>query len=91
MDKNKYKMKYTIYEMIQPDHLKDIVRKAYGCTKTIYRDVLEKLDIDGVECEHLTLESAMSEIVNKKDKLKHLRLTIIPIVEVSFDGSINGI
>ena len=83
-------MKYIIYEMIQPDHLKDIVREGYGYTKTVYRNVLEQLDVDGVESEHQTLELAMAEIVSKKDKLKHLTLTVIPVVTISWDGAING-
>ena len=36
-----------------------------------------------------TLEMAMSEIVSKKDKLKHLELTILPVVTVSWDGEVS--
>ena len=80
-------MKYTIYEMIQPSHLKEIKPDGYY-QKTIYRDVLQKLDISGVEEEHSTMEGAIAEINNKKDLLKHLRLTIIPILEISYDGEV---
>lgn len=80
-------MKYIIYQMIQPSHLKEIEQDSYY-TKTIYRDVLQKLDVSGVEEEHLTMESAISEIHNKKDLLKHLRLTIIPILSISWNGEV---
>ena len=68
-------MKYIIYEMVKPSHLKEIEPDGYY-QKTIYRDVLQKLDVSGVEEEHLTLESAISEIHNKKEKLKHSYTTI---------------
>lgn len=80
-------MKYTIYKMIKPSHLKEIEPDGYH-QQTIYRDVLEKLDIFGVEEEHLTMESAITEIHNKKDLLKHLQLTIIPVLTISWDGEV---
>ncbi|MCK9544034.1 MAG: hypothetical protein M0R03_18600 [Novosphingobium sp.] len=82
-------MKYIIYEMITPEHLKKVVPEGYGYTKTLYRNVLEKLDVSGVESEHQTLEMAMAEIVSKKDKLKQLELTILPVVTVSWDGQVS--
>ena len=80
-------MKYTIYEMIQPEHLKEIKPDGYY-RKTIYRDVLQKLDVYGVEKEHPTMESAIAEIHNKKDLLKHLQLTIIPVLTITWDGEV---
>lgn len=74
--------------MIQPSHLKEIEQDGYY-QKTVYRDVLQKLDVSGVEEEHPTMESALAEIQNKKDLLKHLRMTIIPVLSVSCDGEVS--
>lgn len=82
-------MKYVIYEMIQLDHLRDFVNEGYGYKKTIYRDVLEKLDVDKVQSEHLTVESAIEEIQKNKDRLKSLRLTILPVISISWDGEVS--
>ncbi len=57
-------------------------------TKTIDRNVLEKLDIRGVKEEHPTMESAIAEIHNKKDLLKNLELTIIPVFSILWDGEV---
>jgi hypothetical protein len=81
-------MKYIIYEMVQPSHLKEIEPDGYY-QKTIYRDVLQKLDVSDVEEEHSTMESAIAEIHNKKEQLKHLRLTIIPVLSISWDGEVS--
>lgn len=80
-------MKYVIYEMIKPSHLKEIKEDGYY-QKTIYRDVLEKLDIRGVKEEHPTMESAIAEINEKKDLLKYMQLTIIPVINIAFDGEV---
>ena len=74
--------------MIQPSHLKEIETDGY-CQKTIYRDVLQKLDIYGVEEEHTTMESAIAEINNKNGLLKNLKMTIIPVLSVSWDGEVS--
>ena len=70
--------------MITPEHWQKVVQEGYGYTK-----VLEKLDVIGVEAEHQTLEMAMAEIVSKKDKLKHLELTILPVIAISWDGKVS--
>lgn len=80
-------MKYIIYEMVQPSHLKEIEHEGYH-TKTIYRDVLQKLDVYGVEEEHQTMESAIDEINNKRLLLKHLKLTVIQVFTISWDGEV---
>lgn len=80
-------MKYKIYEMIAPEHLEKTVRVGYE-VKTLYRNVLEELDVVGVESEHQTLEMAMNEIIENKDKLKNCELTILPIVKVNWDGEV---
>jgi len=80
-------MKYIIYEMIQPEEIKKIVPDGYY-EKTIYRDVLQKLQKPNVEAEHPTMESAINEITTKKEHLKHLTLTILPVFTILYDGEI---
>lgn len=73
--------------MVQPSHLKEILEKGYY-TETIYRDVLEKLKVHGVESEHKTMESAIEEINKNKEKLKNTRLTILPVISIDWDGEV---
>jgi len=82
-------MKYIIYEMVSPEHLQKTIQEGYGSVKTLYRNVLERIDVSGVESEHETLEMAMAEIVSKKDKLKQMELTILPFISVDWDGEIS--
>lgn len=81
-------MKYVIYELVQPSHLKEIEEDGYHL-KTVYRNVLQKLDIPRVESEHLSMQSAVAEITDKKDLLRHLELTVIPVFSISWNGEIN--
>jgi len=81
-------MKYVIHELVRPSHLKEIKEDGYY-TKTVYREVLERLDITGVEEVHNSMESAYAEIVSKKGLLKHFKLTIIPVISISWDLEIN--
>lgn len=80
-------MRYIIFKMVQPSHLKEIEPDGYY-QKTIYRNVLEKLDVHGVEESHATMEDAVTEINLKKDLLKFMELTVIPVFNVSYDGTI---
>jgi hypothetical protein len=80
-------MKYIIYELVRPSHLKEIKEDGYY-QKTVYRKVLQKLDMNGIEATHQTIESAIAEITTKKDMLKHLTLTVLPVLEISWDGDI---
>jgi hypothetical protein len=80
-------MKYIIYEMVQPSFLKEIEPDGY-CQKTIYRDVLQRLNISKIKEEHPTIDSAISEINSNRHLLKHLRLTIVPVIDISCDGEI---
>jgi hypothetical protein len=54
----------------------------------INRSVLEELNIPEVESNHDNFESAIAEIYLKKDKLKNLQLTVIPIITINWDGEI---
>jgi hypothetical protein len=78
-------MKYVIFEMVQPSHLMELVQDGY-CGKAVYRDVLERLDVPGVETIHPTMESAVNEIEKNVDSLKNLKLTILPIISVNWEG-----
>ncbi len=80
-------MKYVIYQLIDPDSLREWKERGYNST-VIYRSVLEKLNDPRVEEEHPTMEAALAEITNKKDELKQLTLTILPIITVGYDGEI---
>lgn len=80
-------MKYIIYEIVQPSHLKEIDNDDYF-PKIVNRSVLQKLDVYDVEKEHSSMESAMLEIENKKKLLKNLTLTVIPVISISYDGQI---
>ncbi len=80
-------MKYIIYEMVQPPQLTEVEFDGFYI-KNLYREVLERLDIPGFEEEHSTMESAIAEIHSKKEQLKHLRLTILPVFSISWDGEV---
>ena len=76
-------MKYIIYKMVQPSCLVEIDGCGY-----VHNKVLQKLDISGVDEEHPTMESAIAEIHNKKHLLKFMELTIIPVLEITWDEEI---
>lgn len=80
-------MVYIIYEIVFPEHLKNIERDGYY-TKTEYRGVLVELDKNGVDTRHPSFESAVQEIQQKKEKLKNLKLTILPILQIGWDGEV---
>lgn len=76
-------MKYKIYELAQPDILRENVIEQYS-VRSISRIVLE--EISGVDYEfkesHDSVENAVAEIEKFKNQLKGMRLTIIPIIEI---------
>jgi len=80
-------MRYIIYEMVQPDCLKDLNRDGYS-TSIIHRHVLEKVNLPRMEVEHPTMEAAIAEIHLNKERLKHKQLTIIPVLTVGWDGDV---
>jgi hypothetical protein len=73
--------------MVKPSHLKEIEQDGYY-PRAIYRSVLEDLNVSGVEEEHNSMESAIFEINQKKEKLKHLTLTILPVFNINYEGEI---
>lgn len=74
--------------MVQPSHLKEIEGRGYD-SHAVYRDVLQRLDVTGVDEVHTTMESAISEIHNKKVLLKQLKLTILPVIYITWNGEIS--
>ena len=81
-------MKYVIYEIVCPNFLKETKPDGYYI-KTIDRCVLEEIDIFDVESRHDSFELALAEIKSKAEKLKHLKLTIMTVISVSWNGEIN--
>jgi hypothetical protein len=80
-------MQWIIYKMVQPDEMFEMKANGYYRENTD-RNLLERLRIEGVVDEHPTFEMALSEIENQKHLLKTLRLTIIPVIDISFNGKI---
>ena len=81
-------MIYTIYELIQPDLFTQTIPDGYY-SKTVYKDILQKVDLNNFESEHSTIDSAISEIKKNAELLKHITLTIIPIITINLEGEIN--
>lgn len=79
-------MKYKIYCLEAPDHLKSVEPDGYYM-KTRYRHVLIDVD-DEVDIfqtnEFDSMETALQFIEDNKEKLKGQKLTILPIVEVPY-------
>lgn len=78
-------MRYVIYKIVQPECLQTRVFRD-SSTKTIHRDVLEELEISGVQTKHVTFESAVDEIKSNSEKLINLKLTILPVMTITHDG-----
>ena len=81
-------MIYTIYELIQPDLFTQTIPDGYY-SKTIYKDILQKVDLNNFESEHSSIYSAISEIQKNTERLKHMTLTVIPIFTINWAGEIN--
>lgn len=80
-------MKYVIYNLVSIEHLQKIEYAGYE-TRTIKREVLEELNMHDVNGSHDTMESAVAEIHNNADKLKHLSLIILPVYHIFWDGEV---
>ena len=75
-------MRYIIYELTKSIEPR-VEYKDY-----LYTEVLERLDAFPIEEEHLTMESAIETIEKNKERLKHKRLTILPIYNIDWEGEI---
>ena len=82
-------MKYQIFELVEPSILKKYEPDGYHM-KSTQGIVLQDVDIDryGFEEKHESIESAMSEIEKYSDDLKGKTLTIIPIINIDYDGEV---
>jgi hypothetical protein len=79
---------YTIYELIKPDFLQKTEPDGYY-TKTLERNVLQKLDETGVYETQETHADCMAEIVKNKEKLKYKSLTILEVININYEGKIS--
>lgn len=83
-------MKYKIYQLTEPKVLSEIEYSGYSPTEK-KRTVLEELPGMPYDFsdEHLTVEEAHNEIVKHKEALQCYTLTIIPVINIRWDGEIN--
>lgn len=78
-------MKYIIYEMIHHD--KVINDEGYNLTtSTVY--ALVELDVSHVDSQHTSMENAVKEIQKHKKLLKYKQLTILPVIDIDYEGEI---
>ena len=80
-------MKYQIFELVGPLILHKYEPDGYHM-KSTQGIVLQDVDIDryGFEEKHESIESAMNEIEKYSEDLKSKILTIIPIINIDYDG-----
>jgi len=82
-------MRYKIYELTQPKVLSEIDTSDYS-PREVKKTVLNEVRTTyGFNDEHSTIGDAYDEIERCKESLKHMILTIIPIISVHWDGEIN--
>lgn len=82
-------MKYQIFELVGPSILHKYEPNGYHM-KSTQGIVLQDVDIDrfGFEECHESIESAMNEIEEYSNDLKSKTLTIIPIINIDYNGEI---
>lgn len=82
-------MKFQIFELVEPPILKKYEPDGYHM-KSIQGIILQDVDINryGFEEIHESIESAINEIEKYSDDLKTKTLTIIPIIQISYDGEV---
>lgn len=75
-------MKYKIFELVKPEHLQKT--EIYG-----YYNILQEMDYSSKLDElYNSPEEALSKIEENKEDLKFKTLTIIPIIEINWEGEI---
>ena len=79
-------MKYKIYELVSPEHLKRIDYDGYH-PRTIERYVLEPLD--ALDETYSSMDDAMNVISAIKEKVRGKSLVILPVVNIHWDGEIS--
>lgn len=78
-------MTYKIYKLIGKSKT---VPDGYNMT-TIERYKLEEISEWGMDNNYDTAEAAYADIVKNKDNLKSKTLTILPIVNINWDGEVS--
>jgi len=81
-------MKYIIYSLVQPEHLQKTIPDGYHY-KQLVRSVLEELDETGIESKHDSMEAAVAEITKNAENLKYFKLTILPVINIDYEGKIS--
>ena len=79
-------MKYKIYNMVRPEHLQKTVPDGYYL-KDITRYVLE--EVNEFYWGYDSIEDAMKVIRENAIKLKGYELTILPVININYNGEIN--
>ena len=82
-------MKFQIFELVEPPILKKHEPDGYHM-KSIQGIILQDVDIDryGFEEIHDSIDLAINEIEKYSDDLKSKTLTIIPIINIDYDGEV---
>ena len=82
-------MKFQIFELVKPSILKKYEPDGYHM-KSIQGIILQDVDIDryGFEEIHDSIDLAINEIEKYSDDLKSKTLTIIPIINIDYDGEV---
>lgn len=80
-------MKYKIYTMVKPEHLQKTVPDGYYM-RDVVRCVLE--EVDEFYHEYDSIEDAMMGIRENAINLKHHELTILPVININFNGEVDG-
>jgi hypothetical protein len=86
-------MKYKIMEIVKPEILNNLLIKDRFEEHNIH-SILKDVDIyssklnSSVKIIHNSIEEAYDEIVKHKDVLKQMKLTIIPIIRIDYEGEI---
>lgn len=80
-------MKYRIYSLEYPDHLKEISHDGMGL-KTISRAVIEHVTLNHTG-EYQKPEDAIADIKRNAEQLKHHEFILLPIISVDDNGNVS--
>ena len=82
-------MNYQIFELVEPSILHKYEPDGYHM-KSIQGIILQNVDINryGFEEIHDSIDLAINEIEKYSDDLKSKTLTIIPIINIDYDGEV---
>ena len=81
-------MKYKIYEMVAPEQLSYVNNTDYY-PKTMNRFVIEEISCNVIwDNEFNSVTDAEKAIIENKDKLKFLKLTVLPVISIGYEGNV---